>query len=157
MVPPLQGPDAYHRRSRGWARVPARAMLERRMTLAEAQQIECNGCGDCCDSRRVGFTEDGRYAWRWGRVLGGEDGLIVPIGTNERGKIGPFRCAAFMGDESSGICTAYERRPLRCRSFPVFDAHAVDIAAAVARDGEYRLPLSDTLYRCAWAGVVITP
>lgn len=127
------------------------------MTLAEAQAIECNGCGDCCDSKRAGRTEDGRYAWRWGRILGGEKNLIIPIEPAEPGRIGAFMCCAFMSDGETGRCMAYELRPERCRSFPVFGAHAVDIAAAVARDGEYRLPLTDTLFRCAWAGVVIVP
>ena len=29
------------------------------MTLSEARSIECNGCGDCCDSRRT----DGYWTW----------------------------------------------------------------------------------------------
>ncbi len=127
------------------------------MTLAEAQLVECNRCGDCCGSERVGLTVAGRYAWRWGRVLGGEDGLILPIEDAPAGRINAFRCSAFQGNADAGECTAYERRPLRCSSFPVFGAHAVDIAREVASNGEYRLPLTDTLFRCAWAGVVIVP
>lgn len=133
----------------------SRTVLERRLTLAEAQQIECNGCGDCCDSRRVARTEDGQFAWRWGRILGGEQWLIIPLESSEQGRIDGFRCTAFLGNAESGVCTAYDRRPARCRSFPVFGAHAEDISAAVERDGEYRLPLTDTLFRCAWAGVTI--
>lgn len=126
-----------------------------RLTLAEAQQIECNRCGDCCGSERVGRTTAGEYAWRWGRILGGEDGLIIPLEEAPEGRVHAFRCTAFQGTPEEGKCTAYERRPLRCSSFPVFGAHALDIAREVAANGEYRLPLSDTLFRCAWADVVI--
>jgi hypothetical protein len=29
------------------------------VTLAQARALECNGCGDCCDTRRT----DGYWAW----------------------------------------------------------------------------------------------
>ena len=50
------------------------------MTLSEARSIECNGCGDCCDSRRT----DGYWTWgslptdQYASINNGEP-LIIPI------------------------------------------------------------------------------
>ena len=53
--------------------------MTRYLTLAAARALECNGCGDCCDSRR---TPD----WAWGALpasqfaeLNGGAPLIIPI------------------------------------------------------------------------------
>lgn len=140
-----------------------------RMTLAEAQAIECNQCGDCCDTRRVARTVGDRHGWAWGADDGAiAGGLIIPLyeahpGTYERAiwtrpgdRIGPFRCTAFVDEGDTGRCTAHDgERPKLCGEFPVFGARGEWIAEQVARLGEYALPIGPHLWRCAWANVVI--
>lgn len=147
----------------------------RYMTLAEAQAIECNRCGDCCDSRRVGFTFSGQIAWTWGKRVDGMDGLIIPLrealplmleddhSLRPAAPVGAFRCAAFVatGDgvtSLGGDCARHgdPALPSICSGYPVFGAYAGTIARTVQRDGEFAIPVPGAAgSRCSWADVVI--
>lgn len=135
----------------------------RYLTLAAARALDCNGCGDCCDSTRTdGF-------WTWGalprdqyRALGGGEPLIIPL---ERRSDGwrdrpwraedasvaaptPFRCAAFRPQpDGRGLCGIHDReRPGLCGEFPV---HTRDLERDLARRGLVRLETS-AFARCTW-------
>jgi hypothetical protein len=146
----------------------------RYLTLAAARSLECNGCGDCCDSRRT----DGY--WTWGNLPA--DGyasqcegtpLIIPLERIEGGwrdrthrpsDIGElsgtrFRCSAFTPTPASeehpaggGACSRHDRwRPSPCVEFPVGDPN---LAADVERLGA--VPLETQAFpRCTWYGVTV--
>ncbi|MGE3961951.1 MAG: hypothetical protein AB7F65_09750 [Dehalococcoidia bacterium] len=146
----------------------------RYLRLAEARALECNGCGDCCDSRRT----DGY--WTWGHLP--EDGfasradgvpLIIPLvflegewrdrphALSDLGELSGtrFRCAAFVATppseqhpEGGGSCARHDRwRPDPCHQFPV---GAPDLEVEVARLGE--VPLETSAFpRCTWYRVTI--
>ena len=141
----------------------------RYVTLEAARALECNGCGDCCDSRRT----DGY--WTWPSLP--SDGyasecdslpLIIPLertadGWRDRSyqasDIGDasgtrFRCAAFMETpptqelpEGGGMCGRHDRwRPQPCHDFPV---GATSLDEELDRTGE--VPLETGAFpRCTW-------
>ena len=139
------------------------------LTLEAARAIECNGCGDCCDSRRTdGF-------WTWGSLrpdqfasLNDETPLIIPLERIEDrdwrdrprseadgGELSPtrFRCAAFQPQEDGrGLCGHHDReRPARCGEFPVGEPR---LEAELAERGEAALNTS-AFPRCSWYGMVV--
>ena len=140
----------------------------RYMTLAAARALECNGCGDCCDSRRSdGF-------WTWGSLPEGQyaehcDGvpLIIPMErvdglwsdrryeSSDAGESTPtrFRCSAFRPDsDGGGSCGRHEAwRPARCGEFPT-GGEAVE--AELAARG-YVLLQTAAFPRCTWYRVVV--
>lgn len=137
------------------------------VTLAQARALECNGCGDCCDTRRT----DGYWAWSalpedgFASMTGGEP-LIIPIERIEAAEGGGwrdrawqpddaseylptrFRCAAFQEQEDGrGLCGRHTlERPSVCAEFPV---HVVGLDRDVAELGEVPL-LTGALPRCTW-------
>lgn len=140
----------------------------RYLTLAAARALQCNGCGDCCDSRRTdGF-------WVWGSLPIGQyaehcDGspLIIPLervdGAWRDRPRDPtdssalsatrFRCTAFVTDEGGGGSCARHRdwRPPQCEEFPVGgDA----VTAELAENGSVLLQ-SAAFPRCTWYRVIV--
>ena len=140
----------------------------RYLTLADARALECNGCGDCCDSSRTdGF-------WTWGalprdqyRSLNDGSPLIIPIartpgdGTGDGGHdrdwrpgddsdatATPFRCTAFRPQpDGRGLCGIHDReRPSKCSEFPV---HMAGQDAEVEARGVMHLETS-AFSRCTW-------
>lgn len=141
------------------------------LTLEAARAIECNGCGDCCDSRRTdGF-------WTWGSLppdqfasLNDGQPLIIPLAlveggawrdrprTDEDGReLSPtrFRCAAFQPqDDGRGLCGHHDReRPGRCGEFPVREP---GIEEELAEHGEVALNTS-AFPRCSWYRMTVVP
>ncbi len=140
----------------------------RYVTLAEARALECNGCGDCCDSRRTdGF-------WTWGALPADQyraqaDGqpLIIPIerihdGWQDRPHDPAdqsslsgtrFRCAAFQPQEDGrGLCGRHGQwRPQKCGEFPVWGA---DIEDELAATGLAVLHVG-AFPRCTWHGMTV--
>ncbi|MSQ36037.1 MAG: hypothetical protein EXR63_02680 [Dehalococcoidia bacterium] len=146
--------------------------VTRYVSLDEARAIECNGCGDCCDSRRTaGF-------WTWGDLpadqyapMNAGAPLIIPLeaigggGWRDRARteldgamlsMTRFRCAAFESapDDSSGSCRLHDReRPARCGEFP---AGGVAIERELREQGE--APLQTGAFpRCSWYAMVVVP
>lgn len=139
----------------------------RYMTLEAARALECNGCGDCCDSRRT----DG--SWAWGglpedlyRSVAGEALIIAleQVGESwlERDhrpedelELIPtsFRCTAFRPQlDGSGLCGRHtEARPDVCGEFPV---GGEDLDRELEEYGEVPLPTS-FLARCTWYKVCV--
>jgi Fe-S-cluster containining protein len=138
------------------------------VTLAHARAIECNGCGDCCDSRRT----DGY--WTWGALPRDQfaalnDGapLIIPLeridgGWRDRAPTPedeselfptPFRCTAFRPQpDGRGLCAHHDReRPDRCGEYPV---HVPYLEGELAEFGEVPLGTS-TFPRCSWYRMVV--
>lgn len=140
------------------------------MTLAEAQALECNGCGDCCDSRRAGNR------WHWGRAeddlfasLNGGLPLIIPLRqahagaweqalplpTTSNGRVEQFTCAALRPAGDTASCALYgSLRPAVCSSFPVFGGWG-DSLDLEARTEGYATPQTGWLPRCTWFDVLI--
>lgn len=139
------------------------------ITLGTARAIECNGCGDCCDSRRT----DGY--WTWGSLpldqfasLNAGAPLIIPLERIEGGtwverpvrpedesELFPtaFRCAAFLPQEDGrGLCGHHDQeRPDRCGEYPV---HVPYLESELAEFGE--VPLSTSPFpRCSWYRMVV--
>ncbi len=147
----------------------------RYLTLADARSLECNGCGDCCDSRR----SDGY--WAWGslppgqfRELNGGAPLIIPLERTGAGltaegwrdrprtpedgsELFPtrFRCRAFRPQpDGRGLCGHHDReRPDRCGEYPV---HMPHIESELAELGEVVLNTS-AFARCTWYRMVVVP
>lgn len=144
------------------------------VSLEEARALECNGCGDCCDSRRT----DGYWTWA-GLPADGYAAqcegtpLIVPLVNiggvwsdrpHEAADLGDytgtrFRCAAFVATaptealpEGGGACGRHDQwRPSACGEFPVGGA---EIEADLARFGE--VPLETGAFpRCTWFRMTI--
>ncbi len=135
----------------------------RYLTLAEARALECNGCGDCCDSSRTdGF-------WTWGALPRDQyrsllDGppLIIPVtsglegwrdrdwrpGDDSDAMPTPFRCSAFRPQpDGRGLCGIHDReRPSKCGEFPV---HMVGQDEDVRARGVMHLETS-AFPRCTW-------
>ncbi len=138
------------------------------LSLAAARALECNGCGDCCDSRRTdGF-------WTWGdlpadqyRSLCGGEPLIIPLervdgdwrdrpyeAADASALSGSrFRCTAFLPQpDGGGRCGRHQLpRPDKCGEFPVWGA---DIDTRLAADGEVEVQ-AGSFPRCTWFGAVI--
>ncbi len=144
----------------------------RYLSLDEARAIECNGCGDCCDSRRTaGF-------WTWGELpadqyapMNAGAPLIIPLEAIEGGgwrdrarteldgatlSMTRFRCAAFTSavDDSAGSCGLHDReRPARCGEFPV-GGEAIERELREHGDA----PLQTGAFpRCSWYAMVVVP
>ncbi len=138
------------------------------LTLEAVRSIECNGCGDCCDSRRT----DGY--WTWGSLPPDQfaslnDGapLIIPLervdsGWRDREPLSEdeselfptsFRCAAFRPqDDGRGLCGHHDReRPARCGEYPV---HAPYLESELETYGEVPLGTSE-FPRCSWYRMVV--
>lgn len=138
------------------------------MSLSAAQALECNGCGDCCDSRRTdGF-------WTWGtlpahqyRALFEGRPLIIPLGrvdgawvdrpheVADAGDLSAtrFRCEAFQPrEDGTGGCGIHEREvPTKCREYPVWGAN---VEADLEAYGEHALATS-AFPRCTWFSMVV--
>ena len=102
------------------------APVRRYLTLAAARALDCNGCGDCCNSSRTdGF-------WTWGALpqgqyahltlglaggLGGGGPLIIPLErTTEgsvEGSVEGWRDRAWRATDA----TAATSTPFRCTAF----------------------------------------
>jgi Fe-S-cluster containining protein len=138
------------------------------VTLEQARAMECNGCGDCCDSRRTNGY------WTWGvlpeqqyRELTSGDALIIPLQLvgeqwverdfqpEDAHELTPtrFRCAALEEQpDGRALCGRHlEERPPRCGEFPVWGP---DIEPDIAEHGELWLP-TDSLVRCTWYRVCV--
>lgn len=140
----------------------------RYVTLEYARALECNGCGDCCDSRRT----DGYWTWgalpadQYASQAGGEP-LIIPLELtddgwrdrahrpeDEHGFAGTrFRCAAFLPQaDGRGLCGRHgEWRPPKCADFPVSVA---SIEVDLAETGEAQLSVG-AFPRCTWHGMTV--
>ena len=138
------------------------------MTLSEARALECNGCGDCCGSKRNESTMG------WGqlppdqyRSHNGGEPLIIPLNettlkprpwshrdkNNNNSKDVLFECAAFCpNSDGTGSCTIHETRPERCQDFPVFSN---DMEECVEIAGEFGDHGANLLPRCTWFNVLI--
>ena len=138
------------------------------LSLGEARAIECNGCGDCCDSRRTdGF-------WTWGSLPADQYAamtrarpLIIPlervgVGWRDRAHEGAdalsltptrFRCVAFEArTDGGGACGVHDQqRPQQCEEFPVW---GVAIEADLREHGEVWLQ-TEAFSRCAWFRVCV--
>lgn len=135
----------------------------RYLTLDAARALECNGCGDCCDSRRT----DGH--WTWGTLPTDQyrplfDGrpLIIPLTRIETGwadraheasdagelSATRFRCEAFEPHEDgTGGCGIHTSQvPSKCREFPVW---GTNVEADLEACGEHALATS-AFPRCTW-------
>lgn len=142
----------------------------RYVTLAQARALECNGCGDCCDTRRT----DGYWAWaalprdQFASMTGGTP-LIIPIERIEDGDgwrdrtwqpddeldLRPtrFRCAAFEEQpDGRGLCGRHTlERPAVCAEFPV---HVIGLDHDVEELGEVPL-MTGALPRCTWHRMIV--
>ena len=135
----------------------------RYLTLDAARALDCNGCGDCCNSSRTGGF------WTWGALPDGQyagllDGapLIIPVeltGDGWRDRLWrpedasaatstPFRCAAFRPQpDGRGLCGIHDReRPAQCGEFPV---HTPGLEADVAARRVLHLETS-AFPKCTW-------
>lgn len=138
----------------------------RYLTLADARALDCNGCGDCCQSSRTdGF-------WTWGALprdqyrafLDGQP-LIIPVmrrtddaagwrdrdwrpGDDSDATPTPFRCSAFRPQpDGRGLCGIHDReRPAKCGEFPV---HLIGQDEDVRARGVMHLETS-AFPRCTW-------
>ena len=135
----------------------------RYVTLAQARALDCNGCGDCCDSSRTdGF-------WTWGavprdqyRALLEGSPLIIPVmrsdggwgdrdwrpGDDSDSTPTPFRCGAFRTQpDGRGLCGIHDReRPSKCGESPV---HMIGQDEDVEARGMMHLETS-AFPRCTW-------
>ena len=138
------------------------------MTLSEAQSLECNGCGDCCGSKRTDLSFGwGQLPQHQYRTNNGGNPLISPLDSKTL-KSRPwshrdknrnntqevlFECAAFcQNSDGTGSCTIHEKRPERCQEFPVFSEQMkenIEIA------GEYFNHGGNLLPRCTWFNVLV--
>lgn len=140
----------------------------RYVTLDYARSLDCNGCGDCCDSRRTdGF-------WTWGALPADQyrahcegQPLIIPLERSDAGwrdrahqpedesalSGTRFRCAAFQPqDDGRGLCGRHGQwRPPKCGQFPVWGS---DIDDELAATGSATLNVG-AFPRCTWHGMVV--
>lgn len=150
------------------------AQAVRYLTLEAARAMECNGCGDCCDSRRT----DGYWTWPslpadgYASETGGQP-LIVPLErvvggwadrSHQQADLGDasgtrFRCTAFIQTPPSeqhpdggGMCGRHDQwRPPPCHAFPV---ESPDLDVELAEVGE--VPLETGAFpRCTWFRVTV--
>lgn len=133
------------------------------LSLDAARALECNGCGDCCDSRRT----DGY--WTWGalpphqyRAMADGEPLIIPLqrvdgqwqerahAPQDAQELSPtrFRCAAFEEQaDGGGRCGRHGRdRPPRCGEFPLWQPA---LESELREHGAVRLH-TDAFPRCSW-------
>ncbi len=137
----------------------------RYLTIDEARAIECNQCGDCCDSRRAFATSS--VDWSWGNVAG-DDPMILPLfqthgghweaipGIVRRGsRIGRFECRHFeaTAPDRARCAIQYSDKPEVCSVFPVFSDVATEWLEKFPW-ANYKLN-SRVLPRCSWYGVRI--
>lgn len=133
------------------------------MTLEAARALECNGCGDCCDSRR---SPDGSWGWAglpddlYAGLVG--EALIIPleqVGESWRERAHrpedsleliptQFHCTAFRPqDDGRGLCGRHtEARPAVCGEFPVWGT-AIEHDLEVYGDTNLG---TEFLSRCTW-------
>lgn len=149
------------------------------MTLADAQALECNRCGQCCDSRRAyRASGDVRRVWQWGNAqrdgyaeFNGGKPLIIPLyqphgdrayeampqladGTGHA-YLREYTCARLEPQpDGSALCGLHDQpRPDICGSYPVFGAHADNL---IERGAQSDVPIAlDTPPGCTWANVWI--
>ncbi len=149
--------------------------------LREARDMECNRCGDCCDSSGEnvkldkkhsvplfvwgGNLPEDRYKSRFGKemvipLVRGDGGLVEAEEFEIQSNGEPhraFRCTFLERDEEGlSSCGIYdqpspERRPLNCGSFPVFGQEVDDAII----DHGYFIPPTGALPRCTWYGMRI--
>lgn len=130
------------------------------LTIAEARALECNGCGDCCDSRRspspVHWVWDSRsprdeLARMFIIALADVRGRWVELPRNPGAE--PFACRMLRpAPDGTASCAVYDvGRPSVCADFPVFFPwlDTLDEPWTVLPEGN--------LPRCTWADVVIVP
>ncbi|MQC25667.1 MAG: hypothetical protein DWG78_01850 [Chloroflexi bacterium] len=143
-------------------------LAPRFLSLEEARALECNGCGDCCDSRR----SDGY--WTWGALPADQyrslfDGqpLIIPLHRTDGGwadrpattadeaDLTPtrFRCGAFQPQpDGRGLCGIHDREvPPKCREFPVWGEQ---VEAELREFGRVWLA-TESFPRCTWYRVCV--
>ncbi len=110
-------------------------------------EIDCNGCGDCCASFSLNEQQDPLTLMWQTATLRVETydafwfGQLVPAYRDDLGYY-VYACSFFerSDDLQTGRCTIHETRPEVCRAFPN------------GRDGA-----SDCLpRRCSWAEVEVT-
>jgi Fe-S-cluster containining protein len=139
----------------------------RYLTLAATRALECNGCGDCCDSRR----SDGYWAWsslpagQYAEHCGGSP-LVIPIElvdgdwrdrlhvSEDSAELSPtrFRCSAFRTSGDGGTCTRHGSwRPSQCEEFP---AGGDAVETELAEHGSVLLE-SVAFPRCTWYRIVV--
>ncbi len=149
--------------------------------LREAREMECNRCGDCCDSSGEYVKLDKEHSvplWVWGNNLPedryksrfGKE-MIIPLVRGDGGLVEAedfeiqsngephraFRCTFLERDEEGlASCGIYEqpepeRRPYNCGSFPVFGQEVDDAII----DHGYFIPPTGALPRCTWYGMRI--
>ncbi len=138
------------------------------ITLADARSLECNGCGDCCDSART----DGYWTWgelptdQYRSMYGGEP-LIIPLARTDEGWVERpredadgsaytptrFRCAALRPQpDGRGLCGIHDQdRPPRCDEFPV---KVIGLEEELEECGEFLLTTS-AFPRCTWYQMTI--
>lgn len=148
----------------------------------EALALECNRCGDCCDSSRPAVKTDARWGmplWVWGSKLpadryagrfGGEamviplvrgDGGMVPGDDFERDADGvpyrAFRCRFLEGDGDATRCGIYENSEAEGRrpyNCGAFPVFGQEVADSVIHHGTF-VPPTGALPRCTWYGIRI--
>ncbi len=145
----------------------------RYMTLAEAQSLECNLCGQCCGSEEadlIGFplrqyTFGGIPQHQWRSMNGGQP-LIIPLtpsgvarawrpadANNDRPPA--FRCEALQHHpDGTTRCGLWQsRRPSPCDAFPVkpkyYPSHL--------ERGAYILLNTQYQRLCTWVDVLVCP
>ena len=154
------------------------------LTLEAARALECNGCGDCCDSTRT----DGY--WTWGALPPDQfaslnDGvpLIIPLeripsseaiassddapaatGWRDRAPTSedekelfptPFRCAAFRPQsDGRGLCGHHDRP--RPDRCGEYPVHMPHIETELADHGEVALNTS-AFPNCTWYRTTVVP
>ena len=145
----------------------------RYMTLAEAQSLECNLCGQCCGSEEadlIGFplrqyTFGGIPEHQW-RAMNGGQPLIIPLTPSgqmrawrpadaDHDRPPAFRCEALQHHpDGTTRCGLWQsRRPSPCDAFPVKTKH-------YPRDlerGAYVLLNTQYQRLCTWVDVLVCP
>lgn len=138
------------------------------MTLSEAQALECNGCGDCCDSRRLA-GQGLRFGWgkeQW--AADNADGLLIPLREVHSGYMEadvpyagaeayqPFVCSQLQPQaDGRALCGIYDQeRPRTCGDFPVFGAHADELIEKMrASDNGSVWTRASMIPGCTWFDV----
>lgn len=136
------------------------------MTLKEAQALECNGCGDCCDSRRLA-KQGIRFGWG-SRDF--DETLLIPLREVHEGSFEqdipraaaeaytPFACRELQPQaDGRALCGIHDgSQPQTCKDFPIFGGHAASIAVDVetSSTGSAWTPAA-RLPRCTWFDVYI--
>jgi hypothetical protein len=155
------------------------------ITLRDARGLECNGCGDCCDSTRT----DGY--WTWGTLppdqfasLNGGAPLIIPLeritssepipssdeapapalpwrdrSPNQKDELEffptRFRCAAFLPQLDGGGLCGHHDRPRPDRCGE-FPVRMPHIEQELADVGEVALNTS-AFPNCTWYRMILVP